>query len=342
MALPALIAGILGRMAAGSAASAAGGAAARAAAGAAAGGANTAALQAGQRAANGAAQANQRFVQSVQAVEARTQAAQGQLSGLAATLGHKLAHGITAAVDAISAMAGPIENLVRLANPAKAQRFTIALEDAYAVIGRMLIPVLDGLTAAARKVGDYYAGLEPVIGPVLTKVGELVERFFTRLVEVGQKNAPVLEMMADLLVKVGDAALKAVDLLFKAVDKVFSRLPRWVARQLGYTPENSRFNPAASSMGAAARPAAFVGAKAIADEAIKNALTLQATGQKAAKPPEKTLENIEGQLSDFFGWAKGKGGGSNPYADPKLWTKDRDPFTSMLGQALRQLATSPF
>lgn len=283
-----MIAGLFARSAA---ASAAGARAAASSSGA------SAATVANAKRLEAAAAATGRFNQQVQFTESRVNAATGAVAGLAGALGGKLATGLTTAMSAITAMAEPIEGLVRLANPARVNMFVIAAEDAQAVIGRQLVPVLDALTESARKVGDYYAGLEPIIGPVLTKVGELVERFFTRLVEVGQKNAPVLEMMADLLIKVGDAALQGVDLLFTAIDKVFSKLPRWVARQLGYDTDSTRADFSRSSRGAAVRQVSFAGPKQLADTAIKNALMMGVN--KPVRPPERTLESMDEKLGEL-------------------------------------------
>jgi hypothetical protein len=261
------------------------------------------------------------------------------VSNMAGMVSGKMVKGLTAAIGAIKQFAGPIEDLVRLANPARTTRFTMALEDAYAVIGRMLIPVLDSLTGAARKVGDFYAGVEPVIGPVMEKVGEFIERFATRVAEMAQKNAPALEMMADLLLKVGDAAIQAADLLMTAIDRMpHLRLARGLAEAAGY---GGKADFTRSSFNAAIRPAQFVGAKNTADEAIKNALTLAATGKQAAKPPEKTLESIESQLEKFFSWAMGGGGkdAKGKAEGPGGFAQDA---LGWLAQNARQLATQPF
>lgn len=337
MPLPALIAGFLSRAAAAEgAASAAGSRAAASAAQSAvkAGHAQPPMLPWEKMAANAkkAEAAAQRWGQQVQTVQQRVQAAEGTVSNLGAALGNKLAHGITTALDAIAAAAGPVQNLVRLANPARANQFTIALEDAFAVIGRMLIPVLDGFTVAARKVGDFYAGLEPVIGPVMGKIGELIEKTFTKWMQVAERNAPVIEMLADALVKLGDVAIRAVDLVLTAVDKVFSRLPRWVARQLGYDASTTRADFSRTSRGAAVRQVSFVGTKAIADQAIKNALMTGANG-RPTKSADKSLESIDQKMSELIkqvkqqmaddGDARGKG------------------LTAGFVQALRQVATQP-
>jgi hypothetical protein len=316
VALPAVLAGFLGRAATASA----GSAGARAAAG------------------NAAPQSLDRLNQGLQRFTQRVRHADSAIAGLAGMMGGRLTHSLTAAIDAVSAFAAPIERLSRLANPAQADQFVIALEDAQAVIGRMLLPVLRALTRVARAVGDHFAAMEPVIGPLLEKIGGFIEHVMAKIGELAQRNAPLVEMMVDALMGLVDGLTVAVDAIFFAMDKLM-RIPRFIARQFGYGGENGKADFRRSSVGAAARPAQFIGAKAVSDEAIKHAITLAATGQKAAKPPEKTLENIESELSKFFAWAMGKGSAAH---QGKAAGGQQSNWWADAAGALRQLATAPF
>lgn len=279
MAIPAILAAV-GRIGA----SAGVGAAAGEAAGASAG-----AMSAGRAVAS--------LGQAVGQLGQSARQAHNWIGGLASKLTGELVKGLTMAVDVIGQAAAPIEHLVRVANPAIADRFGIVMRDAYGVIGRMLLPVMESFIGVAQKVGAVMAGLEPVFNPAIDAIAKLVEVIGEEFTKTLKQDAPIFEMLADALKTVAQRAsvvVQLVGMLARAFNDVAGTK---IARLLGFS--GASFDPNASAVGAAARHAQFVQPKAIADEAIKNSL-MQGLGQNRAK----TLDDIDGRLKDILDWAQ--------------------------------------
>src|SRR5262249_51773729 len=69
--------------------------------------------------------------------------------------------GVQSAVGTFKQLGDSIASFTRLAQPFVAERWDRAWEDLYAVIGRKTAPVLDGLTAGVRALGDAFASVLP-------------------------------------------------------------------------------------------------------------------------------------------------------------------------------------
>lgn len=86
-----------------------------------------------------------------------------------------IAAGATAATGAIAGLAYSIANLAGAANPYELQRFNDAVKDLTAVLGKELVPVLQGMTAAIRgtaddlKAGADKGGVAGLIGAYIKK-----------------------------------------------------------------------------------------------------------------------------------------------------------------------------
>ena len=210
------------------------------------------------------------------------------LANLAGKAVSYLTETMTLWIGTLKAAAGPVEQLVAIHNPARAEAFTRALNDAYGVIGRMLTPVLDAFTRSARKLGDFFAGLGGTAAPAMEAVAALVEHLVDKFVSTYQKNAPVFEAMIDVVVKFATAAMKVADVVFSAIGKVL-QVANAVARLFGYGGES--FDPKASAVGAAHRQARFVGPKQISDDAIKSSL-MQGIGGEKKRDPVTALNDI--------------------------------------------------
>src|SRR3954469_21545685 len=78
-----------------------------------------------------------------------------------------------AAMAALRAAADPFVHLVQGANPAVAKQWELAIRDAYGVLGRLYIPVVQASTGVARRFGDTLAGLEPVFRPAIRSIAYL-------------------------------------------------------------------------------------------------------------------------------------------------------------------------
>jgi hypothetical protein len=267
------------------------------------------------------------------------------VSGLAGMITGQMVKAMTGLLGIVKSAADPIEHLVRLFNPAKADVFVRAMTDAFAVVGRMLTPVLDAFTGVARKVGDLMAGMEPVLAPAMAAIAELVKVIGDEVVKTIRDNMPFFEMLAAVITKVAQAAATAVQILGEAI-RAFNRMfGGRIARMLGF--DGSSFDPKASSVGAAARQARFQAPKELSNDAIKNALQIGKEGVKAKKPEERSadaLEKIQGWLERNTGGLLGLIGGGGK--DEKGKGSPTGGLTDRLGgnlgalRLLRQLASA--
>lgn len=87
------------------------------------------------------------------------------LSGLTGVIG-ELVSGIPAAIGMFKSLGDSIAGFVKVADPYTADRWEMAWEDLYAVIGQKLSPVLDGLTAGVRVLADTVKSVLPDLGPL--------------------------------------------------------------------------------------------------------------------------------------------------------------------------------
>lgn len=215
------------------------------------------------------------------------------IGSLAASITGKMGKALTMWIGWVEAAAKPIEELVRVANPAHADAFMRAVNDAFGVVGRMLIPVMDAFTRTARKVGDAVAGLEPVFRPAMDAIAHLVDVVGDELKRSIQEQAPVFELLADAIKQAAEAASVAAR-IFGEAWRMLGGVGRFAARQLGF--DGGTFNKDASAFGAAARTARFVQPKQIADDAIKASLMASIPGKNTGKKPEErsadTLDKI--------------------------------------------------
>lgn len=288
MALPAVLAGAMGRAAAGAAGAGAGGSAI----GSFFGGA---AVSSRLVATLGNVQA------SFSQVSVAARQATHWTTNLADAVTGRMVKALTLWAGWVQKAAEPIENLVRIHNPAIANKFMLAITDAFGVVGRMLVPVMDAFTTVARKVGNVMAGLEPVFRPAIAAIAKLVEVAGEVFGKGAREWAPVWEMMATAVERVAQAATVLVRVLGEAW-RMFGRLTGTIARLLGFRGES--FDPNASSAGAAARTARMVQPKDIADEAIKNALMIGREGQ--TKP--KDIGDVWDKLDETLKWAQRRWG----------------------------------
>lgn len=225
-------------------------------------------------------------------------------TGLASTISGHFVKSLTLAVDVLAAAAAPVEALVRLHNPARADLFVKRLADAQAVIGRMLVPVLDAFTRAAMKVGNTMAGLEPVFAPLMSSVSNFIDMLATKWTDYMRKHGGLMENFIDVAAKVVDATTAVVGGLFDLLDvllKVQRVLPGGsMLGVIGWNRGASRFDPARTAFGASANQARFVSAKTAADEAIKSAMMQGLTPKKS--PELEKLSSIDETLNRLYDW----------------------------------------
>jgi hypothetical protein len=119
--------------------------------------------------------------------------------------------------DTIRSMGDSMAKFVSKSNPALVEKFNIVMNDAEAVIGRILTPAFEALTRAASGVGDTLAVLEPIFKRFSASMGGVIEGIFKTITDVLKENAPLIE---GLLTLVGHA--------IKGIAKVFD----WAMKQL--------------------------------------------------------------------------------------------------------------
>ncbi len=125
----------------------------------------------------------------------------------------QLANLFLAPLNEIKGIANSIAGLVQLANPAVVQVFTRTLNDAFAVIGGMLTPVLKGLTIAGRAWGDTFARLQPVIQPLFDQLGQSLANAAFGATQIVEAMSPFIQLLADGMVKSLRVASFAIGML---------------------------------------------------------------------------------------------------------------------------------
>ena len=275
--------------------------------------ASFAATAAGSGAGGGALMSAANVAQLAGAANQLTQSAKSAThwtAQLASKITGQLAKALTMWIGFLDAVAKPIADLVQIANPAIMEAFTRAVNDAFGVVGRSLIPVLNAFTQVARKVGDLMAGLEPVFEPAITAIAELVRTIGDEFVKTAKENAPVFEMMAAMLKSAAQAATAMTKVLGE-LWRAFNRLVgSRIARLLGFSGDS--FDPNRSAVGSAARNARFVEPKAIADEAIRSSL-MMGVGQK--KDPEQALRDMDDTITKILDFMRDRWGQAKGFAE---------------------------
>ncbi len=259
----------------------------------------------------GAASAGRMVAQLGQAVGLLGQQAKqttNWVGGLASKMTGELAKSLTLLIDVVGQAAAPIERLVRVANPAMADAFGRAMSDAYGVVGRLLLPVMESFIGVARKVGDVMAGFEPVFEPAINAVAKLVEVVGDEFVRALKDDAPIFELLADVFQGAVERATALVRIVGE-LTHVFREAATTILRLLGF---GKGFDPSQTAVGAAARHAQFVQPKEIANAAIKNSLEMGIGQQKKPKDVNDVwlkLEEIRKWIERRFGQAEDFGTG---------------------------------
>jgi hypothetical protein len=174
------------------------------------------------------------------------QVAMAGLGPIGAVIG-SLSGALTAPIDAIKEMADAIIQLVGLANPGAVQQFTLALNDAMAVIGGAMTPMLEGMTIAMRTVGDTLAGMMPVLQPLFDQLGQSIANWAVGFRQIWEAAAPLIDMLVVGLVE----TLKDVSVAVATFQGALVELLHTLTMMLGI--DRGKFNKDASSQGAAVR-----------------------------------------------------------------------------------------
>ena len=147
-------------------------------------------------------------------------------------------------LNVIKGIAEAIGGLVALANPAVMERFMLALNDAMAIIGQILTPIMQALTVAARAWGDAMAGLQPVLQPIITKFSQFIVSWAQGFAPMLEAAAPLIQAFGHLLVDVISKGLAFLQGVVVGLIKVLSEL---------FELARSDFDPKRNAQGAAVR-----------------------------------------------------------------------------------------
>lgn len=155
---------------------------------------------------------------------------------------------------ALSAAAGLASfHAVALASPGTMERFQLAINDTTAVVGRVLVPVVEFLTSIIRTVGDVLATILPPAS-TLREILQPIAQTFRSLMEA---LAPIITIIKNVLL----VALKALAIAVQVVMIPINFLVGIIQGLIGSEEK------LASSVGAAARNISFTSSDAAQKQA---------------------------------------------------------------------------
>jgi hypothetical protein len=181
-----------------------------------------------------------------------------------------------------------IKGFVQYANPASAERFNMALEDLYGVIGQSLEPVLEVATQVLRAFGDFIASILPSADEMQKLMKELqpvIDEFRGQLSDL----VPVIKLVATVVMKLAQVVIQVA---------------AWFANLIGATIGALGGSGAKlkSSVGAAYRGAHNVGIEDLGKQLRLSAFGGGSAMQQVADNTAEIAENTRGlKDSDFAG-----------------------------------------
>lgn len=201
-------------------------------------------------------------------------------------LGGAITQQLLGPLESVRSLVSSIGQMVSLANPAIMQNFMLALNDTAAVIGRMLIPVMQSITVFTRAYGDALAKLAPALEPLFEAIANFIAGYATAVIPLVEAAAPFIALWADALVYL----LKALSQGIAFFQGVVIELLNTFSSLFGL---EKRFNMDASSRGAAVRQISVGGieqtASAVFAKAAQNAF---AQAGQEPKKQEDWLKDI--------------------------------------------------
>lgn len=220
---------------------------------------------------------------------------------------------LLAPIKSVQALGAAISPLVALFNPAYVIQFELALRDTMAVLGQMLVPVLEGITIYIQKFGDALVGLTPVFQPLFDEIGQLITSIASMLVPMAKAAAPVLQGLAEVLGRF----LKILAQGVAFFTGVVIGLLNVITKMFGLT---SNFKEGSSS-NFAFRPTKVQSVEQFSNDVFESsARNIYSRGTEAKKPEallaeikdamengRKLVEKIEKHVSAILAWFKRRG-----------------------------------
>lgn len=222
-----------------------------------------------------------------------------------ATAATGLVGGLTAAaqgpVGMLNDMFGGIARMVGMMNPAAVEMFNRAMADLQAVMGEILLPILQAGTGLVRKFADVILTMKPAFDPIIQVAVDLVNILADLLVPVFKVLTPLIQLfgaIAQSLMPVMNLIVDALKWLLKGMETfVRGFVEIWngftdtmIGRALGLKTVNLgavNLDQTKSSMGKAIYQTGFASAEQLGKDTRAKALM---TGDSDAK---KTADNTK-------------------------------------------------
>jgi hypothetical protein len=192
--------------------------------------------------------------------------------------------------------------LVAKANPAVVEKLTMAMDDAQAVIGRSLTPVVETFTKVARLVGDTFATIMPDASEFQAVMAEL-DPIFEDIKEAVGIIGPIIKTGLVVALRQLGLAFKILALQVKPWLKLISIGATYSG--LGLLLGGSGKGDVKSSVGAAARGASFFSAESLGERGYASAYG----AGLSASPAKQTAENtttIASAAKGIWDWLTGQ------------------------------------
>jgi phage-related minor tail protein len=191
---------------------------------------------------------------------------------------------------AFKILTSTLSGFVNKSNPGQMTRFSIALDDTLAALGRSFEPLMESVIRIIGMVGDTFAGFEPVLRPIAAAIGSIGETLTRIFLDDIEKFAVPLALVATLFKTVAEVVAELADPLRKLGDIIVDIL--------GLTDmKNAAFNRNARAAGSAARNYKIFSSgdelqKANALQAIRTGPSMQERVQDATIELPKLLRDL--------------------------------------------------
>lgn len=148
------------------------------------------------------------------------------------------------AISSLNSVFGPIASIVEKMNPAAVEMFSRAMDDLTAVMGDLLLPILEAGTGLVRRFADILNSIVPAFDPIIEVIVELVGIMADLLLPIFEavtpliqlfgailkSMMPVVQFLADIFKKV----LGVIGMFTKALVELWNTLANsWIGRRLG-------------------------------------------------------------------------------------------------------------
>ncbi len=173
------------------------------------------------------------------------------------------------AAGALALVGQAIVGMVAKANPAVAQQFSFALNDTLAVLGQMLVPVLQVVTQVVRLFGDAMASFSGTMGSALGEIVSALIPIFEVFADVFARVMQVVAQVLKFVAPIIRIAAEGIKTIFDWIGKAI----RFILDLIGIDIADSAIKKGAS-VGAAAKQAQISTVQDALNRAMVSAFSL--------------------------------------------------------------------